>query len=692
MFRFCVFLAAAALLMAGNAHAERDFTGQTASGAFYRMAVPDNWKNGDPLILFQHGLTFSEAAPNPGLGPIADLQLSEGYAIAASSFSQRSWALFTAADDNAQLLAAFKQQVGTPGSIIPYGGSLGGLIALKLAEDPRFAPVSGVYAACPPAAGARVWDTAIDLRLAYDVVCKDAGSLPTGAAPYPWAYDLDNIPNDLSDLSDEARLLRTLLPLNQCTGVNLPAGLRNGAMQRRLAQLMNLAHITDEDFFVTNMGYATYALSDLVRAPDKLGGVSSFDNIGVDYGDATINANIARIHADPLASLYFHWSSDFRGQLDPLTKVLSIHTSQDQLVIPANQSALRQLLPPTQLTSALVSETSPSHCGFSLAEGVAGWEALRTWIADGQQPDVADIQNDCTAALGAGAQGPCRYDPTVVVPSFDSQVRPRQAIAAGPVNAHYSGQWYDPARSGEGIDLEILPGNKALVYFFTYPPAGVAGAQTWLTGVGDIIGNGIEFADMQLPSLDADGHFVGQHWGRIGISFDDCDHATMRWDGPPAWGSLEVPLRHLTTLQDLGCGIQGTSPPSLNAASGAWYDPAYFGRGFVFEQYDTQHIATIWYGFDADGNPLWLTGVLQSGSDGTFSGTLVQGLGPHFGSDYDPAAFHFSIQGDLNQTRFGCTTAQARFGASNGQSGFIPSSLSLRRITTPLGVPACMPD
>src|SRR5262249_60670269 len=133
-----------AALLAPAAHAERVITGSTPSGAYYRIAVPDNWKSGDPLILFQHGLTFEPPGPNPDLGPIADLQLSEGYAVAASSYRQRSLALFTAADDNAELLAVFKQQVGSPGTIIPYGASLGGLIALKLAEDPRFAPVPGV--------------------------------------------------------------------------------------------------------------------------------------------------------------------------------------------------------------------------------------------------------------------------------------------------------------------------------------------------------------------------------------------------------------------------------------------------------------------------------------------------------------------------------------------------------------------
>ena len=283
-------IAFVALLASASAHAEQDFAGSTPSGAFYSIAVPDGWKPGDILVMYQHGLSFEEPGPNPDLGPIKDLQLSEGYAVAASSYRQRSWALFTAADDNAELLDVFKQTVGAPGAIIPFGASLGGLISLKLAEDSRFAPVPAVYSACPPAAGSRAWDAAIDLRLAYDVICKSAGDLPTGDQPYPWAYNLDDIPNDLSDLEDKAQLLETLLPVNQCTGVNLPEEIRNGAMKRRLAELMNLNHITDEDFFVTNMGYATYAMSDLVRAPDKLDDLNPFSTVGVVYSDAAVNA------------------------------------------------------------------------------------------------------------------------------------------------------------------------------------------------------------------------------------------------------------------------------------------------------------------------------------------------------------------------------------------------------------------
>ena len=669
------------------AHAERDFTGTTASGAYYRIAVPDGWKSGDALVLFQHGLTFDPPAPNPDLGPLVDLQLGEGYAVAASSYSQRSWALFTAGEDNAELLAAFKQQVGTPGAIIPYGGSLGGLIALKLAEDARFAPVPGVYAACAPAAGSRVWDTGFDLRLAYNVVCAGAGELPTGDEPYPWAYNLDDIPDNLSDLQNQAQLLQTLLPLNQCTGVNLPKGLRNSAMQRRLDQLMSLAHITSEDFFVTNVGYATYGLSDLVRAPDKLDDLNPFSNMGVDYGDATINANITRVEANPFAALYFRDVSDFRGRIGG-ARIVSVHTSQDQLVIPANEYALQQTVPAGQLTVGLVNETSPSHCGFTLAEGIGGWEALRAWIAGAPQPSANDLQTSCSAAMAQGADGPCRYDASLQVPTFDSQVRPRAASSAPPVDSRYSGQWFDPDRNGEGIALEVLDDSKALVYMFTYPPPGAPGQQAWLIGVGDVLGNGIEFADVQRASLGAGGALQSQHWGRIGIVFDDCSHASMRWDGPPDWGSLEVPLTRLTGLQDKGCGADPGATVATQA-SGAWFDPRYNGNGFIFEQLDAQRVAAIWFGFDAAGNQVWLSGIAQQGIAG-YAGTFYQPTGPRFGPSYDPAAFNPQPVGSLSQTTFNCIDGNAIVSGFPGLPDVpAPYALGLSRITFPAGVERC---
>lgn len=421
-------LAFVVLVLAGSGdlHADQEWSGRAPSGAWFRMQVPDGWKPGDALVLFQHGLDFSEASGPPSLGPLKSVMLAEGYAIAASAFNQRGWAMFTAVDDNRELVALFEQRFGLPGEIVPFGGSLGGLIALKLAEAPGFPPVHAAYSLCPAAAGSRIWDTAIDARLAYDVVCKEAGALEQGSPPLTWALDLDDIPDDLGDLQDQARVLPTLVDVNRCTGVNLPPLLRNGAMKRRLKQLMDFTQITDEKFFVTNIGYSLYVMSDLVRAPDKLGGRNPFTTAGVDYAsDADIQAGIARIRADPRAAARLRSVSDFHGRVGS-ARIVSMHTSRDQLVIPSNQEFVRQAMPANQLTSVIVDEEEPSHCGFSTAEGIAGWEALRAWRQGAPQPDAVSLQQSCERLVADGAvTGACRFDPDAQVASFDSIVRPR---------------------------------------------------------------------------------------------------------------------------------------------------------------------------------------------------------------------------------------------------------------------------
>src|SRR6185437_15386479 len=54
-FRSRLFGLAGLLCFIPAAHAERDLSGKTASGAYYSIRVPDGWKAGDTLVLFQHG-------------------------------------------------------------------------------------------------------------------------------------------------------------------------------------------------------------------------------------------------------------------------------------------------------------------------------------------------------------------------------------------------------------------------------------------------------------------------------------------------------------------------------------------------------------------------------------------------------------------------------------------------------------
>jgi len=685
-------------LFALPAAATQVFTGKSPSGAQWRIEAPDSWKAGDGLVLYQHGFSFDYGDVEPDMGPLRDLQLSEGYAVAASSFSQRGWAVFTAMDDNRDVLAAVQSHLGEPGEIIPFGGSLGGLLALKMAEDPLFrGKVKQVFSLCPAAAGSRLWDKALDIRLDYDVVCAGAGDLQHGAQPYPWAYNLNQIPNDLSDFTDELLLLPTLVPLNQCTGVNLSSSLRNDAMKRRLAALKTFSAADDDKFLVINVAYATYALSDLVRAPDKLDNRAGNGNIGVDYGDAATNTKIARVAADPMGALRLKWLSDFRGDVGA-AKVLSLQTSRDQLVVPANQSVLRTRLPANQIVSALVAEDEPTHCGFNEAEGVAGWEALRAWSAGGAKPTVADLQTRCQAAVAADIDGPCRFDANIEVPPLDSAIHPRPAQTTTTIDARFNGNWGDPERNGEGIALEVLDGGNVVVYFFTYPPKSLfqsGSAQTvrdqaWMVGAGRIADGGIAVDDMRYFSpAGAPPGVQDAHWGRLFITFDDCNSGRLRWDSAVGWGSKDVPIQRLTSLKNLGCNV--TTPTPSAQVSGSWYDPTRSGSGFHMEQLDDTHALVMYYAAPNGSSavPGWYVGVAEGDlSVGVPSIPLVRPHGPYFGNDYDPGAVH-NEQGSLFLTlRFGCNEGYANLTTLIDWDG-VGTAMNLQRITKPAGVAPC---
>lgn len=682
----CLFLLAAPL-----AHAQQEYTGTTPSGARYRIAVPAGWQAGGPLVLYLHGFDFDARPSTPGLGPLREIALAEGYAIAASSYSQRGWAVFRAIEDNRELVETFRTRVGAPGTLIPFGGSLGGLLALKIAEADGFPPVPGVLALCPAAAGSRLWDHAIDLRLAYEVVCAGAGDLPDGSAPLDWAYDLADIPDRVVDLADQIELLPTLLPLNQCTGISLPPSLRSEDKRRRLAWLMQVAGTTDEDFFLTNMAYATYALSELVRAADKLGGRNPFTTAGVAYADPRIDAGIRRIGGDAIAARQMRWHSDFRGEIGA-ARIVSLHTSRDELVTPANQGELRARVPPAQLASVMVAESAPSHCGFSDAEGRAGWEALREWIADAdRQPDAVSLQARCEAMQVDGEAGPCRFDGTLPVPRMDERVPPRPPGAAPAVDGHWTGQWYDPSRSGEGVLLEVLPGQRALATFFTYPPAGVPGKQAWLSALGRVVDSGVVLDRVVRPRMvrDADGseRFEQTAWGSLWLEFADCSTGRLRWEGPPGWGEGESPLTRLTALEGLGCGAAGAVPVQ---ASGSWYAPQVYGSGFALERLDGVRTAISWFTPGTpEGGQAWMGGILEGDlAAGIDAQWLYRTEGTRFGQAFNAADVRRipAMQLDL---RAGCgTTGMAAYVSEPALpgSGIV---LELQRITRPLGVPDC---
>jgi len=397
--------------IASAAHADTTISGQKL-GAFFEITVPTAW-NGD-LVIYNHGFSFNPPGPLAGsdLGPLAPLMLAEGYAIAATSYSECCWALFQTQDDLNRLVGIFEANFGTPNNVILHGFSLGGLVTAQGIERLGDVNVVGAFPACGALSGSRVWDGAIDLRLVYDAVCQGVpgGTFPGGATGLP----APGFPPGLSNFA-------IALTVNACTGVPFtPPALRSADQKARLALLESVTTLP-ESFVVTDMVFATNALSNLIFAPDKLAGGQGVGNIGVTYSDANVNANIQRVAYDTQARRTLERNFTPQGAVGA-AKIVSMHTSGDGLVIVENEEDYAEKVPAANLTTAIVRENGNTHCGFNTPEVVAGWESLRGWIAGAPQPTPASIQGLCNS-LGAPAL--CRIDPSFVLGEFESRIPPR---------------------------------------------------------------------------------------------------------------------------------------------------------------------------------------------------------------------------------------------------------------------------
>ena len=134
-------------------------------------------------------------------------------------------------------------------------------------------------------------------------------------------------------------------------------------------------------------------------------------NVGVTYNDPGVDAGIQRVAYDSQAHKRLEKYFTPKGDVGA-TKIVSLHTDGDGLVIVEQEQTFTAVVPAANLTTAIVDEPGNTHCGFNALELVAGWESLRGWIAGGPQPTAASIQGLCLF-LGGGAT--CRINPAYVV-------------------------------------------------------------------------------------------------------------------------------------------------------------------------------------------------------------------------------------------------------------------------------------
>jgi hypothetical protein len=142
-----------------------------------------------------------------------------------------------------------------------------------------------------------------------------------------------------------------------------------------------------------------------------------------------------------------------------------------------------------------------------------------------------------------------------------------------------TGQWYNPARDGEGFFIEIIDtgsGNQIGVAMYTYDENG---DPLWLVG-NVVIGASDETA--AIPVFEFNGPVWGPDYdmgdlnripfGTITVRFPLCDSAlfSVQSDGTLPSGSYT--LVRITSVEGVGC-TEPPEPPPSGITSGRWSGP-----------------------------------------------------------------------------------------------------------------------
>jgi hypothetical protein len=287
----------------------------------------------------------------------------------------------------------------------------------------------------------------------------------------------------------------------------------------------------------------------------------------------------------------------------------------------------------------------------------------------------------------------CTLHPPAHQASEAKSARVSKAVTPLWIGPAFSGSWYNPSRSGEGIIVQVLDNGSVIAIWFTFPPEGSTAKQAWILAQGGVIdGSRVRFNQAFTvrgprfgPGFDPAAR-VMENWGTLELNFSDCNNAQFSYAGPAQWGSGTRAIQRLTSIDELGCNYKqrltangARSLAGLRQRSAAWYDPAHSGEGWFIEELPSGNAVNYWFTYDENGDQAWFVGVgEQSGPriDVAFS---VRPVGTHFGDDFDASEINRQPWGSYTLTFDDCSGGRLDYASSIAAFG--SGSLLPRRLT-----------
>lgn len=359
--------------------------GQQASGAVYRICMPEDgaW-NGD-LIIYAHGyVRFDQPVGIPedqlcvdGLC-VYDLVNALGYGFATTSYSVNGLAVEQGLADVLDLVEVFRARFPAVNRVLLLGASEGALIS-TLAQERHPGTFAGTLAGCGPIGDFRFQlDYLGDFLVVFDYFFP--GLLPGGIDGFPdWLLEDwgTYFRTEIEPVIRAPENLGRLLQIIRVTGLPLD-----------YAALPENLYDSIEDALEFNV----FGTNDSM---EKLGG-QPFDNLERVYAgsrdDEALNAGVQRVAADPAAleTLAAHYETS--GLLT--RPLVTLHTTRDEL-IPYAHNPLYQAKVDAQGSADFLTHLKIrgyGHCQFSVGQVLAALVVLLVQV-QGEVPDEALVRD-----------------------------------------------------------------------------------------------------------------------------------------------------------------------------------------------------------------------------------------------------------------------------------------------------------
>jgi len=262
-----------------------------------------------------------------------------------------------------------------------------------------------------------------------------------------------------------------------------------------------------------------------------------------------------------------------------------------------------------------------------------------------------------------------------------------------------TGSWYEPATSGQGVEVEIFPDlagpgtGVVQVSWFTFDANAAGGPerQRWYT-LGGNAASGAASATLAIYQ-NVGGNFnaapitAATQVGTATLRFSACDRGTLDYafsDGSGRAGSID--LTRLT--RNVTCASSGARPVNADFAfSGNWFDPATSGQGITVEINPLSPVAFLaWYTYAPAGagagaaGQRWYTA--QSGyapGARTLAMTLFETTGGRFDAPTTPPPATVAV-GTATLAFQSCAAATLDYSFTGGSSSGAAGKIVLHRV------------